>query len=201
MKILLINTSTGYGGLEMNLLKLADSFDAQGVEVHIACRKGTRIAEKTNARYPILQFNHVRKYFDFGVASILVNYLKRTEISVVFTVYRPDLDMLCWAKKMYPTMKIVHQQHMQMGIKKKGLIHRIRYQAIDRWVTPLEYLKNEALEKTHLREEQIRVIPIGVDVERFLGNTATVAQSRAYFDLPQDVIILGVLGRIDPKKG
>ncbi len=196
-----MNTSTGFGGLEMNLLKLARALRAKGMEIHIVCKENSRFSEQLNGEFKTLFLSKTKKYFDFANARMIVSYAKQEGVQTIFSVYRPDLDMLAWSKKFYPSLRIIHQQHMQIGIAKKGIFQRMRYAAVDSWLAPLEYLKQEVIEKTVVSRERISVVPIGLDTSYFTNSLITKSDARSFFNLPQDVFLLGVIGRIDEKKG
>src|SRR5690606_13407321 len=97
--------------------------------------------------------------------------------------------------------KLVYQQQMKVGVNKRDLIHRLRYNMLDLWISPLPYLKEETIARTHVPAGKIAMIPLGVDAEAILNTPVTRVDARKYLDLPQDAHILGVLGRIDPQKG
>lgn len=202
MKVLIVNTSTGWGGLEMNVVKVAHQLHLKGIEVHVAYQKNTRFEKEVSA-FPFqkLALEKGRKYFDFRTASILNKYLKKENIQLIFNSYRPDLDVLMWTKRKNKQLKIIHEQQMQIGIPKKGVFQAGRYKAVDKWLAPLEWLKEEALEKTPLKEHQISIVPLGVDVEKLLSDLPTRTEAQAFFNFQSDAFVIGVLGRIDAKKG
>ncbi|MCO5259843.1 MAG: glycosyltransferase family 4 protein [Crocinitomicaceae bacterium] len=202
MRILIVTTSTGWGGLEMNVIKLAKELQLKGIELHVVCQQGTSFSEKIHNQFEhIVQLKNVKKYFDFKNASILANYCKSKQISVAFTAYRPDLDLLAWTKRKVNNFKIIHQQQMQIGIPKKGFFQRLRFKAVDSWLTPLEWLKNEVIEKTIIHPSIIRIVPLGVRIAPFLEQLPDRKKAQSFFGFQSDAFVIGVLGRIDEKKG
>lgn len=201
MKLLIVNTSTGWGGLEMNVVKLAGELQKKGVEIHFVCQENTVFSKQISDFSNVLQLKKVKKYFDFKNASLLANYIRENNFSLVFTAFRPDLDLLLWTKRKVKHIKIIHQQQMQIGIPKKGIFQRMRFKAVDLWLTPLQWLKEEALEKTSIDERKIRIVPLGVRVEPFLQEQPSREASQQFFNFHSDAFVLGVIGRIDEKKG
>lgn len=197
--VLFLMTSKGFGGLEMNCLKMIKALDPF-YSIHVAYQSNTRFAEElkslTAERF---ELKKVRKYFDFKSARILAEYIKVNEIETVITMFRPDIDLIAWTKKKV-AVKHVHHQNMQIGIPKKGIIHRFRYQNIDAWIAPLNWLKEEVIEKTFVKPDIIHVVPIGVDTNRFLSNEISKEKAREKFNLNSASNVLGVLGRFDEKK-
>lgn len=202
MKLLIVNTSTGWGGLEMNVVKLAGELQKNGVELHFACQENTVFDQQITPLFSsVLRLKKVKKYVDFKNASRVAGYLRKNGISVVFTAFRPDLDLLLWTKRKAGNIHIIHQQQMQIGIPKKGYIQRMRFKAVDVWMTPLQWLKQEVLEKTTLAESKIRIVPLGVRVEPFLSQQPSRYEAQQFFGFHSDAFVLGVIGRIDEKKG
>lgn len=202
-KIAIVLTSTGWGGLELNTLKLAKGLQEKGCSIHFIVRENSRVATEVKLQFEhVFTLTKVKKYFDFRNAKIFNRYLEDNEITVVFTSFRPDLDLIAWTKRRSKhDIKLIHQQQMQIGVPKKGLMQRIRYKAIDHWIAPLQWLKQEVLEKTTIQEEIISVIPLGVDVNRFIHLNTQKEESQKLFNCSTSDTLLGVIGRIDEKKG
>lgn len=202
MRLAIVNTSTGWGGLEMNVIKLAKELQNNGVEVYMVCQQGTQFEKQASESFPsILKLNNVKKYFDFKNARVVSRFFNEQQIQVVFTAYRPDLDLLLWVKRKTKSIKIIHQQQMQIGIPKKGYFQRLRFKAVDLWLTPLEWLKSEVIEKTTLDSNKIRIVPLGVNKSLFENMTISRTEAQQFFQFQTDAFVLGVIGRIDPKKG
>lgn len=128
--------------------------------------------------------------------------MKGHDSSLLLTPYRRDIVASGLAKRLFfSEIKLVYQQHMKLGVSKRDPIHTARYAAIDAWIAPLEYLKAEVLKKTRVPAKKIHVVPFGIDVDYFAQNPFSKAEAREMLHLPHEVSMLGVLGRIDPKKG
>jgi glycosyltransferase involved in cell wall biosynthesis len=90
---------------------------------------------------------------------------------------------------------------MKVGVSKRDFLHRLRYNMLDLWISPLPYLKDETREKTTVAEKKIIVVPLGLEAEVFLQSQLTRSSARMQLNLPAEADVIGVLGRIDPKKG
>lgn len=202
MKLLIVNTSTGWGGLEMNVVKLAGELQKNNIEIHFICQENTVFEEKISTQFhSVFRLQKVKKYFDFKNASLIADYIRENGIQLVFTAFRPDLDLLLWTKRKAKGIKIIHQQQMQIGISKKGFFQRMRFKAVDLWLTPLEWLKEELLQKTTIDKNKIHIVPLGVRVEPFLEKQPSRNESQQFFNFQTNAFVLGVIGRIDEKKG
>lgn len=202
MKLLIVNTSTGWGGLEMNVVKLAGELQKSDVEIYFVCQENTVFDQQISPLFhSVLRLKKVKKYFDFKNASIVAGHIQKNDLTIVLTAFRPDLDLLLWTKRKAKNIKIIHQQQMQIGIPKKGFFQRLRFRSVDFWLTPLNWLKEEVLEKTAIEEKKIRIVPLGVRVEPFLQQQPSRSESQQFFGFQSDAFVLGVIGRIDEKKG
>ena len=187
----------------MNTLKLALWLQEYGWEVRLLLTEAGASFKKAPA-----YCDDVASIQDVAGADVrkvnrgIINkWLHEKNVSVLFTPYNKDIAALSnykrWNNKV---MKLVYQQHMKVGVKKKDLIHTLRYSMLDAWISPLAYLKEETLRYTRVKEERIHIIPFGLEIDTMARNSMDKAAARAMLQLPHDVPMIGVLGRIDPKK-
>jgi D-inositol-3-phosphate glycosyltransferase len=201
-KIAFIVSSSGWGGLEMNILNLAGWLKKRDWNIILYAQNNTIIAQK--ALYldiPVVHVNHT-KYLDFKNAYAFSKLLKKEEIKTLMVFDNRDLDFTFLTKLFFRrNIKVIYQQHMQIGVNKRDLLHTLRYSAIDYWISPLKKLKHEVMERTRFNPEKIKVIPLGVDVEKFYPPRYSRTEAREKLGIATRRPMLGILGRIDPKKG
>jgi glycosyltransferase involved in cell wall biosynthesis len=199
----IVCTSPGWGGLELNTLRLAEWLRELGWKVHLLTAGSSPILEHAgsipSSVHPMRESGLPGKG---GQLRALHAWVRRYKIRLLFVPFRKDLQIASLYKRFYDDdIALVYQQHMQVGVRKRDLIHTLRYAMIDLWISPLQYLKEETLRLTRMREEKIEVIPFGIDTAPFLTSAHTRASARQQLSLPHDAYIIGVLGRLDPKKG
>lgn len=95
---------------------------------------------------------------------------------------------------------VLYQQAMQLGVDKHDFFHTRRFKRITAWVATLDFLYKQVLERTQFPESRLHMIPLGLDTTRF-EDQISQREAREKWDLPQDVPIVGIVGRIDPLKG
>ena len=203
-KIAFLITSIGWGGLEMNTIKLAKEFIQLDYEIFFIAAKGTRThSEAETAFKRIITIEKPKKHFDFKGAGVLSEILKKENIQNVFLTNNRDIEFLSLAKRFfYKDLKIVYQQQMQIGVNKRDLIHTIRYKGLHAWISPLNYLKKEVLEKTKIPAEKIAVIPLAIDVNYFANRIYNRKEALQILNLPDfHEPLIGIIGRIDRQKG
>ena len=202
-KIAIVITSTGWGGLEMNTIKLAQQFVKLEHDILFITTENTRIYEEgKKVFHKVRTLRLPKKYFDFKNALKLSVILKQENIDNVIIINNRDIDLLSITKKLfYKKLKIIYQQQMQVGVNKKDIIHTLRYKALQYWICPLPYLKKEVIEKTNFPPERIKIIPLGINVEKFAAAKYNKPEALQKLDIKNKLPLLGIIGRIDRKKG
>lgn len=196
----IVCTSPGYGGLEMNTLKLAKLLEEKGWVITLLVNSKSKIAAE--GKKLGLQLTTIQKLdANKNSAFVIKRWLKDRQVDILLTPYNKDIAAMAFYKMLFNRQaKLVYQQHMKVGVSKRDIIHTLRYGALDLWISPLEYLKEETLRLTRVKEEKITVIPFGLEAKRFAIPLNQEA-ARLQLGLPQHAFIIGALGRIDPKKG
>lgn len=195
-------SSTSWGGLEMNTIRYAEWMEDVGHNVCIYCVQDSPIHKRAlEHQLPIEIISRNKKYFDFFNANKVAKLFKKNKVTLVWFRDTRDMDLLAWCKKLSSQKwELLYQQAMQLGVDKKDIFHTFRFRSIDYWVSTLNFLKKQVIERTKVDPDKISVIPLGVDVDQFNRNISK-ATSRQNLNLPQDVFIAGIIGRIDPLKG
>ena len=202
-KIAFFITSTGWGGLEMNTLKLAKLLSEKGFDIHLFTQEESTIYAKGKDVFSEIHLiKKNRKYFDFKTAKSVSKTLIKNNISRLLVVDNKDLDVVAWCKKRYfKDLKVVYQQHMQIGINKKDWLHTFRFKSIDVWVSPLPFLKREIAVRTHFPLNRVKILPIGVNTKEFETKKYQQAEAKELLNIHSDRPLIGIIGRISVKKG
>lgn len=196
-------SSDSFGGLELNLYRLAHWLHDRGTNLVVFAKEGSGLAQRCQqAGLAWVPVNKHRKYFDFRNAARVAKKLEAEGVDVLLVSATRDISLATIIKSwFYKEVKLIYQQQMQFNFSKKDLIHTLRYNQLDAWIAPLQILKHQVLKYTNVKEAQIHVIPLGVDVSQLTSHLVSRQEARTALNLPQDVRMLGILGRIDPKKG
>lgn len=199
----IICTSSGFGGLELNTLRLTQWLKDRGWKIHLLTAGGTALqARAGDIPSTVTAIREEGLPGKGGQLRAIHAWVKRFKIRLLFVPYNKDISVASLYKRFYDgDIALVYQQHMQVGVKKRDLIHTLRYAMIDVWISPLQYLKEEILRLTRVPEEKIEVVPFGMDATSFVSNPISRESARQQLDIPQQAYLIGVLGRLDPKKG
>lgn len=202
-KIAFIISSSGWGGMEMNVLKLASWLKKRNRQITLYAVRGTKIYEQADIQFlDMVPIEQHRKYFDIRHAFLFSKLLKAADIQTVLVFDNKDLDVVVLTKFFFKRqLRIIYQQHMKVGINKRDPIHSLRFSGIDCWVSPLKKLKQEVIEKTRFGRCKIEVVPLGVELEQFDPPRYSKPEARNILGIHSNNILLGIIGRIDAKKG
>jgi len=201
-KIGLFCSSKSNGGLERNLVNLANLLFDSGKHIVFWAPEDAPYIELLNSQIHFISISKHKKYLDFVSARRYAKSIKAEEVTKLVFRFNKDLDVLVWAKKLlHPDLELFFWQAMQLGISKKGFYHSLKFNSLSKWIATLECLKQQALEKTKINPAKVEVIPLPLDLENFEQSNLSKIEARSIVGLPSDVQIMGVIGRIDPKKG
>ena len=196
-------TSMGWGGLEMNVLKITKSLSQFDYNITLFTQEKSPLYTKGKDLFDeVIILHKTRKYFELGLAYKISRVLKNKNIQMLLVFDNKDLDVIAWTKKIFfNELKVIYQQQMQIGVNKRDFIHDFRFKAINYWISPLQYLKNEVLEKTNYYSERIKVIPLCTEIKKYVDRKYTKIEARQELNILPKAPLLGIIGRITQKKG
>ena len=195
--------SGSLGGLELNSLKFASWMQERGWRVTFFAPPATPLAQWAENWFVPLETLTVRRGLAMPrLAWALKQQLERLRIDVLVVTQNKDLAMATLVKSLLGgRLRIIYQQHMQLGRPKRSLVHTLRFRLVDAWLTPLPGLAREVTRLTRFAPERLHVVPLGLPIEHFASPTRTAAQARHELALPATGRLLGILGRFDDGKG
>ncbi|UCE25702.1 MAG: glycosyltransferase family 4 protein [Candidatus Zixiibacteriota bacterium] len=195
--------STAWGGLEMNVHRLALWLKKRGLHIIFYGNPLSVLFQKLQAEnIAVRSLVSKSKFNDIFIARSLGRTIKSDNVSIAVLHLNKNFLLTALARRFSGnSFKMIYMQHMHVGPAKKDFFHNWLYRHLDRWVTPLPLFKNALTEKTNIPPEKIEIIPLGIELERFIDHKPNQSRAREELDLPADVTIAGVVGRLDPKKG
>lgn len=204
LKIAVLCSIDSWGGLEMNTFRLCKWLTERGNEVILLGKPDSKlIKEVRKVGVRTIEFTQKRKHLNLSAAKELASILDkegitRLLISHYHQFYTGVLSKFYAKNK----LKVVFWQHMQMTSTKKDLYHSFFYRNLDKWITPLEYLKQQLLSRTKIQENKIKIIPFGIEVDNFINaSKEDKAIVKKQFNLNDADFVVGFIGRLDKFKG
>jgi glycosyltransferase involved in cell wall biosynthesis len=195
--------STSWGGLEMNVFKLAKWMKNRGWNIILYLHPDSPLYKTCNDnQMHIVTIKSSSKFKDLFLVKRLLLSLKKENVRYLILHTNRNFILAVLAKIFSGKyFKLIYQQHMQLGVAKKDMFHNWLYSFLDTWITPLPSLAKAVVEKTTLPSNKIKIIPQGIELNRFTDNLPEKNLARTKLKLPEDSYVVGVIGRLDPKKG
>ncbi len=203
MRLAIYCSSLAWGGLEMNLFRLATRLHDQGHHISVyAIPNSTFYEHAKKSVLTLIPISVKYHYFDLFTAYQLAKKLKKDECEVLLFSIAKDNYVTGWAKVFfYPNLHLIYLQQMILGIPKKGIVQTFLYKKLSAWIAPTQELAQQVLVQTHMPKERIHLIPLGIDTLEFANSKLTKEQARQQLNLPESVFLVGIIGRFDPSKG
>lgn len=201
MKIAYVCSSLSLGGLELNHLRNALWMQARGHEVVIyAVPQSPMFQKAIEYKLHCFPIKHQRKYYAWSAAFSLARQLKKDQVTHVFIRDNRDMSMIATVKaRMGKSIAAAYFMEMQLGVKKTGIFHSLRFNYLDYWFCPLPFLEKQAIEWTHINRSKVHLVPSGID--RTAIKCINKEAARTQLGLPQNGFTFGLIGRFDFQKG
>ncbi len=198
MTIGFLSSSSGWGGLERNLLRYAAWMREAGhAAVGFFVADTPLAAHAEGAVDEVVSFARQTRYLPVLAAARMGRELRRRKVEVLWVRDPRDLAFAGMAAQR-AGIPLIFQQGMQIARPKRQPWHRARYGRVTRWVAPSHTMAAQALAHTPLRPDQISVIPLALDPAWFAPRDR---EARARWDWPATARVVGLFGRLDPLKG
>lgn len=202
MKIAILCNSSSWGGLEINLFKLGGWLQQRSHTVTIICNPDFRLykeAEKAGLYTIPIRTGH--RKIALAAMGKLSRVCKKEKFDAIIIGLSSNISAAAILKlRGVNKTKMIYLQQMELGISKRDMLHSFLYRHLDAWITPLEILKNQVYNRTRIRKDKVRVIPLCIDTGVFKNGPDKMA-ARKILSLPQDGFVIGMIGRLDPWKG
>lgn len=198
MNIGFLSSSTGWGGLERNLLRYATWMRETGHAAVGFVVAGTPLAAHAeDAVDEVVCFARQTRYLPLLAAARMGRELRKRKVEVLWVRDPRDLAFAGLAAQR-AGIPLIFQQGMQIARPKHQPWHRARYSRVTRWVAPSQTMAEQALAHTPLRPDQVSVIPLALDPSWFAPRDH---RARERWEWPDKARVVGLFGRLDPLKG
>lgn len=163
LTILHTESSMGWGGQEIRILKESLGLLRKGHRVLIACQPGSGLERRARASGIPVEPVRMRSAFDLPAVFQLRRLIKQGGVDVVSTHSSVDSWLASTAARLrFPRPAIVRTRHL--ALPARGWL---TYRLPDRIVTVSEFVRRYLVEGRSLLSEKVVAVPTGVDLERF----------------------------------
>jgi sugar transferase (PEP-CTERM/EpsH1 system associated) len=202
IKILHIIHAFNIGGLENGLVNVINESSRDLFEHEICCVTTTGEAEQRLNRTVRIFEMHKREGNDWRIVSELFHLMRSRKPHIVHTRNWGAIDGII-ASRLSKMPVVIHGEHgwnaedlHGLNLKRR-LARRLLSPVVNCFVTVSEDIRDWLIRSVRIKPEKIKKIVNGVDTRRFCNKDAGVLLERCP---PQDEIVIGTVGRMDPIK-
>lgn len=121
---------------------------------------------------------------------------------IIHTHLSHDLWAIVPAMKLTSSnAKLFLTKHMAGGVKKNDFFHRFLYNRVNGIFSVSRYV-NESVENTcPVPKDKLHILPNGIEIEKFNPGMFDKNKVREKYNIPNDKLIISIIGRMTPGKG
>ena len=195
MKILQISSASSFGGGERYVADLTNALRARGHDLYIAVRPRSPLPRHLQLPPEKILTLPMRNALDVQSAHELDRFVKRQQIEVVHAHMARDYSLAAYAARRNPQTKFFATRHVLFPLNR---MHRHTLARATRVIAVSAAVAKELRAQRILKDDQIAVIPNGVDLHRF--TRALAGFDRTEFlrklKLPADCLLVGSIGEL-----
>lgn len=201
LRVLFVITSMQVGGAETLLTNLVQQCDQRRIVPEICCLKERGPLGEELAREVPVHTRMIRYKYDVAVVYRLWCLLRRRHIDAVITVGAGD--KMFWgriAARMAGVPVILSALHSTGWPDGIGRLNRLLTRWTDRFIAVAERHGRYLIENERLPARKVRIIPNGVDTNRFRPDRVSRDSVRTALGIPLDVPVFGIVAALRPEK-
>jgi glycosyltransferase involved in cell wall biosynthesis len=202
MKVLYSCLSKSWGGMEMYTLTSIKHLLKRNVKVELICSAESRIHIEANNMGIIIYPIHAGSYLHPITTIRLSLIISKGEYSLIHTQASKDLWLLVPAL-VFANSKIplLLTKHVGSFIIKKDYFHNLLYKRVNKIFAISQIIRKNLMETTPADEDDIIILPNGVDVNWFNPEVVKGSKVRSEFNIQPDQVVIGMLARFTQGKG
>lgn len=195
MNILQISSASSFGGGERYVADLTNFLVARGHRLFVAVRPKSPLIRHLQLPPEQILTLPLRNALDVRSAHALDRFVRRQKIEVVHAHMARDYSLASYAARRNPQTKFIATRHVLFQLNR---LHRHTLARATRVIAVSRAVAKELRAQRILKDEQIAVIPNGIDVDRF--SRACAGFDRGQFlrsmGLPPDCLLVGSIGEL-----
>ena len=201
LRILQVCSSRSWGGMEMHVPVLARKLQQRGHKVIAAAFPQSPIYQASlHHGVPCVPFP-ITSYFHPVQMKKIAQWLRFHPVDVVHSHYSKDLWTIVPALKMTGKVPLVLIKHIGTQKPKRDIFHRFLYENVDFIIANSQIIQQNILNTHPVRAEQVGVIHLGIDTQRFHPDFAVRQEVRKEFGYTPENLVIGIAGRLQAGKG
>jgi len=201
LKILQISSAQAFGGGEQHLSDLTNELARRGHEVYAVVRPHSpltlRLTELPDERIKMLP---LRNALDVQSAYELARFVKQHQVEIIHAHMARDYSLAAYAARRSATTKFIITRHVLFRLNR---LHRHIMARATRVIAVSEAVAAKLGAQNLLPVSRISIVQNGVDVEALAKNRRNSDRDQFCrdWDLPEDSLLVGTVGQLNPLKG
>jgi glycosyltransferase involved in cell wall biosynthesis len=163
LNILQISSASSFGGGERYVADLTNALSERGHELYVAVRPNSPLPRHLRLPSERIVTLPLRNALDVQTAHALDKFVRRRRIEIVHAHMARDYSLASYAARRRET-KFIATRHVLFQLNR---LHRHTLSRAARVIAVSQAVAKELRAAGIIREEQIAVIPNGVDIDRF----------------------------------
>ena len=207
MKIVFLARSLGIGGAERQMILLANGLKAKGHDISIVTFYDHNAEDYQDVTVPVISLKKGGRW-DFTFFNRLVKTIKELSPDIVHGYLTVPNIFSGFLKLRFSRLNIVWGvRASNMQLENYDFLAKLCYRlecVLSRFADLIivnssagyDYAISNGFKASHMQ-----CIYNGIDTERFIPNPLARKEFRSRLGFSEDIILIGVLGRLDPMKG
>jgi glycosyltransferase involved in cell wall biosynthesis len=209
ISVFLLVRSLEIGGAERQLVQLALGLHERGHNVHVGLfyRRGALLAELEHAGIPVIDVAKKGRWDLVGFLIRLRKLVREIRPEMIYSFLGGANIVAAAVRPLVPGLKLAWSvRASDMDLSRYDWTHRMAYR-VERLMSriPDVIIANSKAGRDFAVRNgfppgRIRIVPNGIDVDRFKPDAALRRRQRETWKLSNGQIAIGVLARLDPMK-
>lgn len=206
LSVMHLTSSGGWGGREMYPLSLASRQRERGQRTMVVAKKYTPLARALSESDVDHRILRAGPYLDPPAAWVLSRVIRQFNPDVIQVHLSRDLALVRMALVLARRRPaVILHKHIASAGNKRDFLHRYLYSRVDKVIAVSEFVRQSLLRSCPLGSDEVEVIFNGVDTRDFISAAELAPEERKHIrrelGAEDGSVLVGVVGRLDPRKG
>jgi glycosyltransferase involved in cell wall biosynthesis len=201
LSVLEICLSRSWGGIEMYSVLVAGWLQERGHRVSVLTLTGSPITKACQDRgFQVVEVAW-GGHFSPLTGRALAKWIGQFRPNVLHAHLSRDLWSIALALWFSKPVPVVFSQQMSSNYPKRDPLHRLVWKRVSWVVASTEEIGNQVIRNTGMSPDRVQVLPHGIDSDRLKPSPQLREKLRRKYGISAQQFAIGVVGRLDPKKG
>jgi glycosyltransferase involved in cell wall biosynthesis len=202
LRILQTCFSRSWGGLEIQALEMSRQLARRGHQVWLACCPGSRLQHVAAGEEIRTVAHDVSGYVHPRIAWALGRFIARQSIDIVHCQLSRDISTMVPAVRLsLKQVPLVLSKRVGSYVTKRDPLHRFTYSGVSRVLAISDVIHRNVIDTTPVPPERVITLHDSVDTKLFSPNRIDEKPLRREYNLDDNIVVVGFVGRFSPGKG